>query len=374
MKQIPSALIPAAAAILVLLSDAALRAQTVTITLEPSRTEIPACAGETLEVAVRISNPGQVDVGGYQAFLRFPAKYLAPVRYESDVIDGFVEIAGPIPFGAGYRACNAPGADGWGDGAGDDVVAVAATVFAAGSSTPFRETSAELGRFIFRPTGELPPGPIALESNLEACHRPLEQTSRAFGPDGSTLGEASSSSFTVAMSAAGPAVSDLVCIDQTQTVLLRWFNPPLDQFGGFRIYRNDDLIARISVNFLTSYEDREPGNGSLTYRVSLVDREGVESCGVTCSIDRGARFRRGDANRDARVNVSDPIAILDYLFRGGTLTCQDAADFDDNGEDNITDAIAILRHLFEPGEKPSVPPPFATEGLDPTSDDLTCEE
>jgi hypothetical protein len=90
-------------------------------------------------------------------------------------------------------------------------------------------------------------------------------------------------------------------------------------------------------------------------------------------MDRGARFRRGDANRDARVNVSDPIAILDHLFRGGTLTCEDAADFDDDGGNNITDAISILRYLFEPGEKPPVSPPFATEGLDPTPDDLTCD-
>ena len=373
MKQIPCGLAPAAA-LVALISAASLQAQPVTITFEPSRAEVPACAGETLDVVVRISNPGLLDVGGYQAFLRFPAKYLAPVRYESDVIDGLVEIAGPIPFGAGYRACNAPGADGWGDGAGDDVVAVAATVFSAGSSAPFREASAELGRFIFRPTGELPPGPITLASNLDACHRPLEQTSRAFAPDGRALGEASSSSFTVSMSSAGPAVRDLVCIDQTRTVLLRWLNPPLDQFGGFRIYRNADIIAQISVNFLTSFEDSAPGNGSLTYRVSLVDRNGVEGCGVTCSIDRGARFRRGDANRDARVNVSDPIATLDYLFRGGSLTCEDAADFDDDGQNNITDAIGILRFLFEPGEKPPVPPPFATEGLDPTLDGLTCEE
>jgi len=370
MKQSPSGL---AVILVAILAGASLDAQTVTLTLEPSRADIPACAGETLDVVIRIANPGLLDVGGYQAFLRFPAKYLEPVRYESGAIDGFVELAGPIPFGTGYRACNAPGSDSWGDGAGDDVVAVAATVFSAGSSTPFREATGELGRFVFRPTGELPPGPITLASNLEACHRPLEQTTRAFSLDGRALGEASSSSFSVSMSSVGIAVRDLVCIDQTQTVLLRWFNPPLEQFGGFRIYRNEEVIAQISVNFLSSYEDREPGNGSLTYRVALVDRNGEEGCGVTCSIDRGARFKRGDTNRDAKVNVSDPIAALDYLFRGGSLTCEDAADFDDNGENNITDAIAILRFLFEPGEKPPVPPPFATEGLDPTADDLTCD-
>lgn len=359
--------------VLAVLSPSRAWAQGVTISFQPDRSDLPACAGETLEVIVGISNPSRVDVGGYQAFLRYPAKYLSPVRFEPGAINAFVETGGPIPFGAGYRACNAQVIDGWGDGAGDDIVAVAATAFAADADDPFREASGELGRFIFRPTGETPPGPILFASNLQACHLPLDQTTKAFGPDGRSLAEGSTSSFSVTLAEAGPAVRDLACIDQTGSVVLRWMSPPLNEFGGFKIYRNADVIAMINVNFLTSYEDTSPIAGSATYRVALLLRNGDEGCGVMCTMDRSARFERGDANRDGRFNVSDPIATLDHLFRSGVLTCLDAADFDDNGANNITDAVAMLRQLFEPGDKPPVPPPFASEGLDPTEDDLTCD-
>ena len=58
-------------------------------------------------------------------------------------------------------------------------------------------------------------------------------------------------------------------------------------------------------------------------------------------------FIRGDANQDGRVDISDAIAILTYLFAGGqSATCADAMDVDDTGVLEITDGIRLLTYLF----------------------------
>ncbi|HZN58941.1 MAG TPA: hypothetical protein VFD71_12755, partial [Planctomycetota bacterium] len=57
--------------------------------------------------------------------------------------------------------------------------------------------------------------------------------------------------------------------------------------------------------------------------------------------------------------------------QGGTLPCPDAADADDNGRLEITDPIRILSFLFLGGD--ALPPPFGVTGPDPTPDDLDCE-
>ncbi len=82
-------------------------------------------------------------------------------------------------------------------------------------------------------------------------------------------------------------------------------------------------------------------------------------------------FARGDANMDKRIDISDAVTTLSYLFLGmGELECLDAADANDDGELNITDPIYLLEHLFLGGAPP--PPPYPEAGLDPTPDDLGC--
>lgn len=85
-----------------------------------------------------------------------------------------------------------------------------------------------------------------------------------------------------------------------------------------------------------------------------------------------ATFRRGDFNRDDRVDISDAVGVLGHLFLGVEATrCEDAADADDNGTVNLTDAISILGWLFQgAGELPA--PGCFRAGQDPTSDDLIC--
>lgn len=81
-------------------------------------------------------------------------------------------------------------------------------------------------------------------------------------------------------------------------------------------------------------------------------------------------FLRGDATASGRVSVSDPLAILVWLFMDASRrpSCLDAADANDDGVIDLHDPMLLLRFLFQGGPPPS--PPFPEPGLDPTGDEL----
>ncbi len=82
-------------------------------------------------------------------------------------------------------------------------------------------------------------------------------------------------------------------------------------------------------------------------------------------------FRRGDANQDGKVDISDAVAHLRFLFRAGEPPpCEDASDSTDDGKLNIHDALATLLYLFGDGAVSSPGPVEA--GPDPTCDKLGC--
>jgi hypothetical protein len=82
----------------------------------------------------------------------------------------------------------------------------------------------------------------------------------------------------------------------------------------------------------------------------------------------GAPFRRGDANADGNLNLTDAVVTVGFLFLGTppSLPCPDAADANDSGDLNLTDAVVGLGFLFL-GNPPSLPPPGRQCGPDPTN-------
>jgi PKD repeat protein len=120
---------------------------------------------------------------------------------------------------------------------------------------------------------------------------------------------------------------------------------------------------------------------AVTSRDSL--RAGNNASAVFCDLDfgdrpPGPRFARGDPTADGDINLTDGIAVLNYLFLGSEEPpCLDAGDFDDFGNDQLTisDAIGIFSWLFTGGASPPEPTPSATMyvpgdcDLDPTPDD-----
>jgi hypothetical protein len=87
--------------------------------------------------------------------------------------------------------------------------------------------------------------------------------------------------------------------------------------------------------------------------------------------DPDARFLRGDANVDGRINLSDVFWTLAAINGEVFPACLDAIDTDDSGELDLVDVLATLEFLFQGGAPP--PPPFPGVGVDPTSGDaLGC--
>jgi hypothetical protein len=72
-----------------------------------------------------------------------------------------------------------------------------------------------------------------------------------------------------------------------------------------------------------------------------------------CERSGGTAFRRADANADGAMNISDPVAILNYIFGTKVLPCLDAADVDGSGILEITDAVSLLGFLFLGTEAPA---------------------
>ena len=69
-------------------------------------------------------------------------------------------------------------------------------------------------------------------------------------------------------------------------------------------------------------------------------------------------FVRGDVDGDGSVNITDPIYLLNYLFRGGAAPpCRAAADPNGGGDLDISDAVYILNYLFGEGAEPTAPFP-----------------
>ena len=99
---------------------------------------------------------------------------------------------------------------------------------------------------------------------------------------------------------------------------------------------------------------------------------GFEGAGFGSS-GQGGYFERGDSSQDGKVDISDVVFTLGFLFLGGEPAyCLDAMDADDDGEIIISDAIFTLGVLF--AGTASVPPqPYPSPGLDPTQDLLDCD-
>jgi hypothetical protein len=88
-------------------------------------------------------------------------------------------------------------------------------------------------------------------------------------------------------------------------------------------------------------------------------------------------FRRGDSNRDGRLDIADPINTLVGLFLGTgnafEVDCLDRLDSNDDGRADLADPIYTLSWLFQGGPAPPAPG-TSTAGHDPTFDSTICFE
>ena len=88
----------------------------------------------------------------------------------------------------------------------------------------------------------------------------------------------------------------------------------------------------------------------------------------------GTLFKRGDANADGELDISDAIFLLSYLFGSGRIPrCEKAGDANGDGTIDLGDVVRILGFLFR--DTGDLPAPFGSCGTDDQglSADLSCE-
>lgn len=84
------------------------------------------------------------------------------------------------------------------------------------------------------------------------------------------------------------------------------------------------------------------------------------------------KFKRGDADGNGTVDITDSVYINNWLSPGGPVPpCLDGADADDDSKVLAADANFIISYLFNGGAAPPLPGP-STCGRDPTPDLLDC--
>jgi CD109 antigen len=70
-------------------------------------------------------------------------------------------------------------------------------------------------------------------------------------------------------------------------------------------------------------------------------------------------FVRGDVNSDGKIDLTDVVAALGFLFQGhpASIECPRSADIDDSGRLDVSDPIYLLKYEFMGGAAPAQPFP-----------------
>ena len=83
-------------------------------------------------------------------------------------------------------------------------------------------------------------------------------------------------------------------------------------------------------------------------------------------------FTRGDVDANGIVDISDAIALLNFLFLGASAPdCARSADVNGTDEFELTDAVHLLLFLFRGGDRPSAP--FPSCGVGTSGGSLDCD-
>ncbi|MGE4613390.1 MAG: hypothetical protein AAEJ46_03525 [Planctomycetota bacterium] len=173
----------------------------------------------------------------------------------------------------------------------------------------------------------------------------------------------------------GPPFGFVCSVDQpTGDTTVSWDTGWADSASSIEVRLDGVLVATLPGGTdTTTVTIGGPGS----YSITVI---GSNQCGVFdsvggCTVTRDNFFIRNDMNQDGAENIADPVQGLNYLFGGGTMACEDAADVNDDGSINIADIIYSLSVLFGipiGGSVPTVPAPAGSCGPDPTADAVGC--
>lgn len=89
---------------------------------------------------------------------------------------------------------------------------------------------------------------------------------------------------------------------------------------------------------------------------------------------KSTTFRRGDVDGDETISVNDILTLSNYLYSASAISCEDAADANDDGRIDISDLINLSSYVSYGGERLLPSPGSRVAGIDPTKDNLRCEK
>ncbi len=151
------------------------------------------------------------------------------------------------------------------------------------------------------------------------------------------------------------------------------FSLSAPETAGFRVYFDGSGIYAAHRNgpFVLSEIVLLDGNAG------FVEADRLEKAHTTSGFEwtafgaaPGRQYVRGDTNADGNVDISDGVAILEFLFTGTkSIACRDAANANDDGDVNVSDTIYLLSYLFGGGAP--VPAPYPSCGA---ADRLGCDD
>ncbi len=152
------------------------------------------------------------------------------------------------------------------------------------------------------------------------------------------------------------------------TVNVKWNANTEADLQGYNVYR-DGAKANTTLVTGTTFDDPGRTNGQqYCYTVRAVNPGGEspdsdQSC-ATPAAAAGGGWKRCDANADGKIDLSDPVGMLHYLFVGDfTPACLGALNCDGKGKVDLTDAVFLLAFEFQGGEPPPAPFPACNTDL-----------
>lgn len=190
---------------------------------------------------------------------------------------------------------------------------------------------------------------LRADTGCAGCHIPPRYTDSVLTSDPAdyVLHDVGTLSATSGMRLGGP----LPGID-TPTLKGIWATPP---------YLHDGSAPTVIDVLVTRNRDDRHGRTSHLSPTEIDDlAEFLHSLDDEAASAPPPPYRRGDSNCDGRVNISDPIHSLDWLFLGEpSPCCLRAADANNDRRNDLSDALFTLTWLFLDGPQPLPPGPSA---------------
>jgi len=159
--------------------------------------------------------------------------------------------------------------------------------------------------------------------------------------------------------------TDYVTGPRPHSVSLADFNEDgIEDFAAANWSLDNPGLATVSVNL-------GDGDGEFEPAIHTVPAGGfLKVTAVAAGSFNPPIFRRGDSNGDGRINISDAVTTLNYMFAEKPVGCLDALDANDDDQVTIGDPIYLLSFLFADG--PAIAAPYPGKGRDLTPDGVSC--